>query len=263
MMGLFSECSLVAKVYFVNLYFYGSLSRGSDCGSSQCWVSNWSISISVSSVCGGSNVSSITNWGSGISSRVSSISNWGSRSISSMSISSWGIGSGSISNWGVSNDWGSNWLKVEVRLSINLGINIWLSGDLLMDISFSINLGINISLSSDLSMDIRLSFNLDINIWLSKRVQVSVCYGRIIMSSIYSSNWRVSISSDRLSSITISIWTSSVSSMSYGGSSGVSIGSGVGVTISGCWDNSSTSRGHTGKDCNKGIHSKLRDASTV
>merc|ERR1719483_1518018 len=146
----------------------------------------------------------------------------------------------SISNWGVSNDWGSNWLKVKVSLSWNLDINVWLSGDLLMDISFSINLGINISLSSDLlmdigysfnlginislstdlSMDIRLSFNLDINVWLSKRVQVSVCYGRIIMSSIYSSNRCVSISSDGLSSITISIWTSSISSMSYGSSSG-------------------------------------------
>merc|ERR1712128_345292 len=180
-----------------------------------------------------------------------------------MSISTWGIGSSSISNWGVSNDWGSNWLKVEVRLSWNLDINVWLSSDLLMDISFSFNLGINISLSVDLSMDIRLSFNLDINVWLSKRVQVSVCYGRIIMSSIYSSNWCVSISSDGLSSITISIWTSSVSSMSYGSGSCVSISSGVGVTISGCWDHSSTSRGHTSKDCNKGIHIKFCDATTV
>merc|ERR1712106_421147 len=152
---------------------------------------------------------------------------------------------------------------MEVRLSWNLDINVWLSGDLSMDISFSINLGINISLSVDLSMDIRFSFNLDINVWLSKRVQVSVCYRRIIMSSIYSSTWCVSISSDRLSSITISIWTSGISSMSYRGSSGVSISSGVGVTISGCWDNSSTSRGHTGKDCNKGIHIKFCDATTV
>merc|ERR1712123_471283 len=154
-------------------------------------------------------------------------------------------------------------LLMDISFSINLGINIWLSSDLLMDISFSFNLGINISLSVDLSMDIRLSLNLDINVWLSKRVQVSVCYGRIIMSSIYSSNWCVSISSDRLSSITISIWTSGISSMSYGGSSGVSISSGVGVTISGCRDNSSTSRGHTGKDCNKGIHIKFCDATTV
>merc|ERR1712106_590176 len=175
----------------------------------------------------------------------------------------------------MSNEWGSNWGNMEVRLSGNLdinirlssnismdislsgnlGINIWLSGDLSMDIRLSGNLGINIWLSSNLSMDIRLSFNLDINVWLSKRVQVSVCYGRIIMSSIYSSNWCVSITSHRLSSITISIWTSGISSSSYGSSSGVSISSGVGVTISGCWDNSSTGRGHTGKDCNKGIHS--------
>merc|ERR1739838_339270 len=246
-MGLFSECSLVAKVYFVNLYFYGSLSRSSNCGSSQCWVSNWGISVSVSSVCGGSNVSSISNWGSGISSRVSSISSWGS----------------GISNWSMSNEWGSNWGNMEVRLSGNLDINVRLSSNISMDISLSGNLGINIRLSGDLSMDIRLSFNLDINIWLSKRVQVSVRYGRIIMSSIYSSNWCVSISSDGLSSITISIWTSGISSMSYGSSSGVSISSGVGVTISGCWDNSSTGRGHTGKDCNKGIHIKFCDATTV
>merc|ERR1711892_812383 len=135
----------------------------------------------------------------------------------------------------MSNEWGSNWGNMEVRLSGNLDINIRLSSNI----------------------------NLDINIWLSKRVQVSVCYGRIIMSSIYSGNWCVSISSDRLSSITISIWTSGISSMSYGGSSGVSISSGVGVTISGCWDNSSTSRGYTGKDCNKGIHIKFCDATTV
>jgi hypothetical protein len=71
-------------------------------------------------------------------------------------------------------------------------------------------------------MDIRLSFNLDINIWLSKRVQVSICYGRVVTSSIDSSNWGMSIS-DRLRGITISIWTSSISSVSYGSSSSVSI----------------------------------------
>merc|ERR1719483_580038 len=161
------------------------------------------------------------------------------------------------------NIWLSGDLLMDISFSINLGINISLSSDLLMDISFSFNLGINISFSTDLSMDIRLSFNLDINVWLSKWVQVSVCYGRIIMSSIYSSNRCVSISSDGLSSITISIWTSSISSMSYGSSSGVSISSGVGVTISGCWDKSSTGRSHTSKDCNKGIHIKFCDATTV
>merc|ERR1712147_396778 len=138
----------------------------------------------------------------------------------------------SISNGSSSNDWGSNWLNVDVRLSRDLLINIWLSGDLdinvwlssdlLMDISFSLNLGINIWLSSDLLMDIRLSFNLDINIWLGKRVQVSICYRGIVTSSIDSSNWGMSISNG-LSSITISIWTSSICSVSYGSSSSVSI----------------------------------------
>merc|ERR1712212_695797 len=154
----------------------------------------------------------------------------------------------SISNWCRGN---SDWLKVDIRLSRNLNIDVWLSSDFLMDIRLSGNLLINVWLSSDFLMDIRLSLNLGINVWLSKWVQVSVCYGRIVSSSINSSNWGMSIG-NRLSSITICIWTSSISSSSYGRSSSVSIGSRV--SIPSCWDNSSTCRGHTGKDSNKGSH---------
>jgi len=100
-------------------------------------------------------------------------------------------------------------------------------------------------------MHIFFSGDLDINVWLSSGVEVSVCYGRIISSSINSSNWGMSIS-NRLSSITVCIWTSSIGSSSYGGSSSVSIGSRI--SISSCWDDSSASGGHTGKDCNKGSH---------
>merc|ERR1719278_761157 len=113
---------------------------------------------------------------------------------------------------------------MDIRLSSNLGINIRLSSNFLMHIRLSFNLGINIGLSSDFLMDIRLSLNLDINVWLSSRVQVGVCYGRIIMSSINSSNWGMSIG-NRLSRVSIP-----------------------------SWDNTSTSGGHTGKDCNKGFH---------
>merc|ERR1719184_427534 len=174
----------------------------------------------------------------------------------------------SISNWCRGN---SNWLNVDIRLSWDLDINVGLSSDFLMDIRLSGNLLINVGLSSDFLMDIRLSLNLDINIrlssnllmhiffsgdldidvWLSKGVQVSVCYGRIISSGINSSNWG-SYSGYGLSSITISIWTSSISSSSYGRSSSVSISSRVSIPSS--WDNSSTCRGHTGKDSNKGSH---------
>merc|ERR1719516_318739 len=219
---------------------------------SNCWVGNWGIAEVVSSVCRGSN-------SSGISNRGMSISNWGG------SISHWGM---SISNWCRGN---SDWLNVDIRLSWDLDINVRLSSDFLMDIRLSSNLGINVRLSSNLLMHIRLSSNLDINVrlssnflmhiffsgdldinvWLSKGVQVSVCYGRIISSSINSSNWGMSIS-NRLSSITVCIWTSSIGSGSYGGSSSVSIGSRV--SISSCWDDSSASGGHTGKDCNKGSH---------
>merc|ERR1719315_957166 len=99
-----------------------------------------------------------------------------------MSISNWGR---SISNWCRGN---SDWLNVDIRLSWDLDINIRLSSNFLMHIFFS--------------------GDLDIDVWLSKGVQVSVCYGRIISSGINSSNWG-SYSSYRLSSITISIWTSS------------------------------------------------------
>merc|ERR1711981_1044561 len=136
----------------------------------------------------------------------------------------------SISNWGSSDDGGSNDLLVHIRLSINLDINVWLSSNFLTHIS--------------------LSLNLDINVWLSKRVQVSICYGRIIMSSINSSNWGMSIG-NRLSSITVCVWTSSIGTSSYGSSSSVSISSRVSIPS---WDNTSTCGGHAGKDCNKGFH---------
>merc|ERR1711931_325621 len=112
-----------------------------------------------------------------------------------------------------------------------------------MHIRLSSDLDINVRLSSNFLMHIRLSFNLDINVWLSSRVQVGVCYGRIIMSSINSSNWGMSIG-NRLSSITVCVWTSSIVSSSYGSSSSVSVGSRVSIPS---WDNTSTSGGHTGK----------------
>merc|ERR1712117_261952 len=148
----------------------------------------------------------------------------------------------SISNWCRGN---SNWLNVDIRLSWDLDINVGLSSNFLMDIRLSLNLDINIRLSSNFLMHIFFSGDLDINVWLSKGVQVSVCYGRVISSGINSSNWG-SYSGYGLSSITIGIWTSSISSSSYG------ISSRVGIPSS--WDNSSTCRGHTGKDSNKGSH---------
>merc|ERR1711909_33330 len=125
---------------------------------------------------------------------------------------------------------------MHIRLSWNLDIDIRLSSNFLMDISLSFDLGINIRLGSDFLMNIRLSFNLDINVWLSKRVQVSVCYGRIIMSSINSSYWGMSIG-NRLSSITVCVWASSIGTSSDGSSSGVSISSRVTIPS---WDNTST-----------------------
>merc|ERR1719245_728863 len=142
-------------------------------------------------------------------------------------------------------------LDIDVRLSSDFLINIRLSSDFLMHIRLSLNLDIDVRLSSDFLMHIFFSGDLDINVWLSSRVEVSICYGRIISSSINSSNWGMSIS-NRLSSITVCIWTSSIGSSSYGGSSSVSIGSRI--SIPSCWDDSSASGGHTGKDCNKGSH---------
>merc|ERR1719513_408095 len=122
---------------------------------SNCWVGNWGIAEVVSSVCRGSNSSGISNRG--------------------MSVSNWCRGN-------------SDWLKVDIRLSWDLDINVSLSSYFFMDIRFSLNLSINISLSRDFLMHIFFSGDLDINIWLSKGVQVSICYGRIIGSSINSSN---------------------------------------------------------------------------
>merc|ERR1712117_873116 len=129
----------------------------------------------------------------------------------------------SISNWcrGLSSN-----LLMDIRLSGNLLINVGLSGDFLMDIRLSLNLDINIRLSSNFLMHIFFSGDLDINVWLSKGGQVSVCYGRIISSGINSSNWG--------------------SYSGYRRSSSVSISSRVSIPSS--WDNSSTCRGHTGKD---------------
>merc|ERR1712098_781014 len=128
---------------------------------------------------------------------------------------------------------------MHIRLSGNLDIDVRLSSDFLMHIRLSGNLDIDVRLSSDFLMHIFFSGDLDINVWLSSGVEVSVCYGRIISSSINSSNWGMSIS-NRLSSITVCIWTSSI-----GGSSSVSIGSRI--SISSCWDDSSASGGPTGK----------------
>merc|ERR1719308_734050 len=175
-----------------------------------------------------------------------------------MSVSNWCRGNSDWLNVDIRLSWdldinvrlSSNFL-VDIRLSWDLDINVRLSSDFLMDIRLSLNLSINIRLSSDFLMHIFFSGDLDINVWLSKGGQVSICYGRIIGSSINSSNWSLSIS-NRLSSITICIWTSSISSSSYGRSSCVSISSRVSITS--CWDNSSACGGHTGKDCNKGSH---------
>merc|ERR1719516_755447 len=205
---------------------------------SNCWVGNWGIAEVVSSVCRGSNSSGISNRG--------------------MSISNWCRGNSDWLNVDIRLSWdldinvrlSSNFL-MHIRLSSNLGINIRFSSNLLMHIRLSSNLDINVRLSSNFLMHIFFSGDLDINVWLSKGVQVSICYGRIIGSSINSSNWSLSIS-NRLSSITISIWTSSISSSSYRRSSCVSISSRVSITS--CWDNSSACGGHTGKDCNKGSH---------
>merc|ERR1719295_2455749 len=209
----------------------------------------------------------------------------------SMSNSSRGNRSSSISNWSVSNHWGSNRLNMDVRFSGDLNINIsfswdfsmniWLSSDLLMHIWLSSNLDINIRLSSDFLMhigfgsnllmdiglssnflmDVRLSLNLDINIWLScnfcmyirlsSRVKISISNRCIINSSISSGNWGGN-SSNWLSCITISIGASCIGSSSYRCSSSIAIGSRVGITS---WGNDTSScRGQTGKDSNKGLH---------
>merc|ERR1719481_913532 len=107
-------------------------------------------------------------------------------------------------------------------------MNIRLSSDLLMHIWLSSNLDIDIRLSSDFLMDIRLS----------SRVKVSISNRWVIKSSINSSNWG-SNSSNWLSSIAISIRASS-------------IGSRVGIAS---WGNdTSLCGGQTGKDSNKGSH---------
>merc|ERR1712026_126960 len=126
-----------------------------------------------------------------------------------MSISNWGS---SISNWGSSNNWGNlNWLLVDIGLSGDLFMDIWLSSDL----------GINIRLSSDFLMDI----------WLSSWVEVSIGNRGIINSSISSSNWGSSISH----------WLSSIctSNGGYWLSSGISISIWISIAIIGSWDNSS------------------------
>merc|ERR1719297_464518 len=140
-------------------------------------------------------------------------------------------------------------------------MNIRLSSDLLMHIWLSSNLDIDIRLSSNFLMDIRLSINLDINVWLSSnflmdirfssRVKISISNRWVIKSSINSSNWG-SNSSNWLSSITISIGASSIGSSSYGGCSSIAIGSRVGIAS---WGNdTSLCGGQTGKDSNKGSH---------
>merc|ERR1719483_1552963 len=137
-------------------------------------------------------------------------------------------------------------LGINICLSWDLDINIWLSGNLLMNISLSFNLGINISFSSDLGMDIRLSLNLGINVGLSKRVKVSISYGRIIMSSIYSSNRGMSIG-NWLSSICHG--SSSISVMCNRSGSSISIGIRISISETG-WDDGSSGGSHTGKDGN-------------
>merc|ERR1712227_324437 len=96
---------------------------------------------------------------------------------------------------------------MDIRLSSNLDINVWLSSDFLMDIW----------LSSDLLMDVRLSS------W----VQVSISNRGIINSSIDSANWGSSIG--YCGSSNSGNWSSSC----------VSIGIWVSIAIVGSWGNSS------------------------
>merc|ERR1719300_1012444 len=123
---------------------------------------------------------------------------------------------------------------MDIRLSINLDINVWLSSNFLMDIRFSINLDINVWLSSNFLVDIRFS----------SRVKVSISNRWVIKSSINCSNW--------LSSIAISIRASSIGSSSYRGCSSIAIGSRVGIASGG--NDTSLCGGQTGKDSNKGSH---------
>merc|ERR1719187_1991851 len=104
------------------------------------------------------------------------------RSSSSISI---GWGSSIAIGWGT--------YCMNIGLSWNLDIHIWLSSNLLMNIRLSSNLNINVWLSSNFLMDIRLSSNLFINIWLSRNlninvglsqgIQVAISYRGIICSS--------------------------------------------------------------------------------
>merc|ERR1719312_193497 len=103
---------------------------------------------------------------------------------------------------------------MDIRLSSNLDINVWLSSDFLMDIW----------LSSDFLMDV----------WLSSWVQVSISNRGIINSGIDSANWGSSIG----------YWGSSIGSWGSSNSgnwssSCVSIGIWVSIAIVGSWDNSS------------------------
>merc|ERR1712123_306909 len=66
---------------------------------------------------------------------------------------------------------------MDIRLSGNLGINVWLSSNLLMHIRFSGDLGINVGFSINVLMDVSLGSG----------VEVGICYRWVIDSSIDSS----------------------------------------------------------------------------
>jgi len=131
----------------------------------------------------GSGCSSIShlNWSS--SSRLSRSSNILDSSIvriSSIGVTSIGYGSSSIGHWS------SNGFHMDIRLSSNFFMNIWLGSNLsclnwlLMNISFSSNLFMNIWLGSNFLVDVRLSSNfsclyrLIMNIWLSSNFLMNI-----------------------------------------------------------------------------------------
>merc|ERR1712106_935277 len=119
-------------------------------------------------------------------------------------------------------------------------------GDLLMDIRLSSNLSINIFLSGNTSMDIRLS----------SRVQVSIGYRWVIDSSIQTTISNRSMGKMRSNSLNGSNTT--ITSIDTKGSSSVAIDIRVGTGTSSIssWEDGSLSRdrGHKGKDSNKGFH---------
>merc|ERR1711970_51355 len=157
-----------------------SISRGS------------SISIDTS-ISGNSRDSGISgnSWDSSIS-----CNSWDS----SISCNSWDSGI-SCNSWdsSVSSNSGSSSISNRSSSIRNYGS----SNRLNMDVRLSWNLNINIGLSRNLNMDIRLS----------KRICTGVCNGGIIRPSIKTSNRSYS-STNRLSSITNSNWSSSITSVS-------------------------------------------------